>query len=147
MHRIFAAIAVCLTGTAALAEEWVVKTSPHDVATTADRLEAVIAESPASLVARVDHQAAAAKAGLEMQPATVLIFGNPAMGTPLMQADPRVALDLPLKVLIWQDGEATSIGYLTPDSLAERYDLADTEELRAKVTQALDGLTDKAIAE
>ena len=99
-----------------------------------------------ALLARVDHQAAAAEAGLEMKPATVLIFGNPALGTLLMQANPRVALDLPLRVLVWQDGEETKIGYLAPDALAARYDITGADETLGKIANALDQMTNKAAA-
>lgn len=146
MRRLLATIAFGLAATTAQAEDWVVKSSPDDVATTADRLEAIIEKSPATLVARVDHQAAAAAAGLEMGPATVLIFGNPALGTPLMQADPRAALDLPLRVLVWQDEAGTSVGYLSVDALATRHDLDGAEQALATMAQALDDMTDKAAA-
>lgn len=146
MRRLLASIALSLAaGSVAHAEEWVIKSSPHDVTTTADRLEAIIAESPATLVARVDHQAAAADAGLTMNPATVLIFGNPDVGTPLMQADPRAALDLPLRVLIWQQDSGTKVGYLSVEAFAERYDLDDADEALAGMTQALDRMTDGAV--
>ena len=123
-----------------------IKNSPHDVATTADRLETIIGESPASVVARVDHQAAAKGAGLEMDPATLLIFGNPGLGTPLMQADPRAALDLPLRVLIWQGETGTNIGYLSVEALAARYDLGTAEDALSSIRDALDKMTDKAAA-
>lgn len=146
MRNLIAILTLCLAATTAQAEDWVIKSSPHDVPTTADRLEAVIAQSPATLVARVDHQAAAAGADLQMNPATVLIFGNPALGTPLMQADPRAALDLPLRVLVWQGDDGTNIGYLSVDALAQRYDLTSAKDTLATMTQALEGMTDKAIA-
>ena len=78
--------------------------------------------------------------------ATVLIFGNPALGTLLMQANPRVALDLPLRVLVWQDGEETKIGYLAPDALAARYDITGADETLGKIANALDQMTNKAAA-
>ena len=148
MRLPLAAISLCLAAaTTAHAGDWVTKASPHDVATTADRLAAIIEESPATLVARVDHQAAAMDAGLTMDPATVLIFGNPALGTPLMQADPRTALDLPLRVLVWaRDGE-TTVGYLSTEALAARYDLAEAEETLARMAEALEGITDQAVAD
>lgn len=146
MRHLLATITLGLAATTAHAEDWVIKSSPYDVTTTADRLEAIIVGSPATLVARVDHQAAAAGVGLEMDPATVLIFGNPTLGTPLMQADPRAALDLPLRVLVWQGKDGTSIGYLSVDALSARYDLGSAEETLATMAQALDVMTDKATA-
>lgn len=147
MRHLLATIALSLAITSvAHAEDWVIKSSPHDVTATADRLEAIIEDSPATLVARVDHQAAAADAGLQMDPATVLIFGNPQIGTPLMQADPRAALDLPLRVLIWQQDGETRVGYLSVEALAGRHNLDGADEALAGMAQALDRMTDGAVA-
>lgn len=128
-------------------DDWIVKDSPHDVVTTADNLEAAIEGSPAKLVTRVDHQRSAEAAGLEMPGATVLIFGNPEIGTPLMNADPRVAYDLPARVLIWDDEGQTKIGYMDPDELEDMYDLDAAEESLEKLAGAMSMLTDKAIEE
>lgn len=92
----------------------------------------------------VDHAAAAQSVGLQMQRAHVLIFGNPRAGTPLMQAAPLVALELPLKVLVWQDGDGTvRVTYQSPAYLAERYALPP--ELVPNVA-GLDGLVGAVVA-
>ena len=77
--------------------------SRDDFAATVTALETAIQEKGMTLFARIDHQAAAKEAGLDMQPATVLIYGSPKAGTPLMQNDPTLALQLPLKVLITEN--------------------------------------------
>lgn len=77
--------------------------SRYDFAATVTALETAIQEKGMTLFARIDHQAAAKEAGLDMQPATVLIYGSPKVGTPLMQNDPTLALQLPLKVLITEN--------------------------------------------
>ena len=77
--------------------------SRYDFAATVTALETAIQEKGMTLFARIDHQAAAQAAGLDMQPATVLIYGSPKAGTPLMQNDPTLALQLPLKVLITEN--------------------------------------------
>ena len=77
--------------------------SRYDFPATVAALETAIQEKGMTLFARIDHQAAAKKAGLDMQPATVLIYGSPKAGTPLMQDDPTLALQLPLKVLITEN--------------------------------------------
>lgn len=77
--------------------------SRYDFAATVTALETAIQEKGMTLFARIDHQAAAKEAGLDMQPATVLIYGSPKAGTPLMQNDPTLALQLPLKVLITEN--------------------------------------------
>jgi uncharacterized protein (DUF302 family) len=75
------------------------------------------------LFARIDHAAGARKANVELEADVLLIFGNVRVGTPLMQADPRVGIELPLRMLIWQDSEGTHVGYLDPRELADRYTL------------------------
>lgn len=126
MRYLLSAAAMMVAATTAQA-------GPYDVQETADRLEAVIEKSPTSLVARVDHQKAASDSDLQMPPATVMIFGNPALATPLMQADPKSAMDLPARVLIWEDADGTQVGYLSAETLSERYDLsAATEALEMR---------------
>jgi uncharacterized protein (DUF302 family) len=75
------------------------------------------------LFARIDHATGARKAGIELEANVLLILGNTRVGTPLMQADPRVGIELPLRVLIWQDSDGTHVGYLDPRELAARYAL------------------------
>jgi uncharacterized protein (DUF302 family) len=93
----------------------------------ADQVEARLREGldvhGLQLFARIDHAAGARKAGVELGPDVLLIFGNASVGTPLMQADPRVGIELPLRMLIWQDHAGTHVGYLDPRDLADRYDL------------------------
>ena len=79
--------------------------SRYSVDETMSRLEQLLQERSVMVFARVDHGGEAAKAGLQMRPTRLLIFGNPKTGTPLMQAAPTVAIDLPLKALSWEDAE------------------------------------------
>ncbi|MEO0631420.1 MAG: DUF302 domain-containing protein, partial [Planctomycetota bacterium] len=79
--------------------------SAHDVPDTLDRLEAALTAKGVTIMARFDHAAGAAKAGLELPPTQVLVFGNPKLGTPLMQAGRSIALDLPMKVVAWADDD------------------------------------------
>ncbi len=80
------------------------------------------------LFARIDHAAGGRKADVELEPNVLLIFGNVHVGTPLMQADPRVGVELPLRMLIWQDRDGTYVGYLDPRELAGRYALGGHQE-------------------
>ena len=84
--------------------------SAYDVGTTLDRLTAALAAKGITVFARIDHAAGAASVGLPLRPTTLLIFGNPVAGTPLMQAAQTAGIDLPLKALVWQgvDGSANS---------------------------------------
>jgi uncharacterized protein (DUF302 family) len=124
----------------------ITKKSSHSVKVTLDRLEAALKEKGIGVAVRWDHAAAAKKVGMSLKPAEVLIFGNPKLGTPLMQSNVRVGLDLPLKVLAWEDDKGQVwVGYTQPDALAARYDIKDQGEVVKKITGALDGLTNQAI--
>ena len=95
------------------------------------------------MFAVIDHSGEAESAGLELRETKVVIFGSPLAGTPVMQAAPLAALDLPLKVLVWADGNQTTINYVAPAELAARYDLGD--ELAGSLG-AIDAVTDAALA-
>ena len=89
---------------------------------TMDRLAAAVTTRGISIMARIDHAAAAAEIGMELRPTEVLIFGNPRAGTPLLQAVQTVGIDLPLKALVWQDeGGTTWLTYNDPQWLAQRH--------------------------
>jgi uncharacterized protein (DUF302 family) len=92
--------------------------SSHSVDETVDRLKAVLQASGAMLFGLVDHSGEAEKVGLEMKPTKLLIFGNPKARTPLMLASPSTAIDLPLKMLVWEDAEKkVRISYNSPEYL------------------------------
>jgi uncharacterized protein (DUF302 family) len=115
------------------------------VAETVNRLEAAVKEKGATVVARVNHAAAAQKAELNLRPTELLIFGNPKLGTPLMQSNQRAGIDLPLKVLVWEDeGKKVWLGYEAPGAMAERHGIQDRAEVVKKMTAVLDELTAKA---
>ena len=82
--------------------------SRHDAKTTMDRLEAAVKGAGMTVFARIDHAAGAAAVGMNLRPTEVLIFGNARAGTPLMQAQPTIGIDLPLKALVWEDAEGKS---------------------------------------
>lgn len=99
--------------------------SRHSVPDTVDRLEEAVAATGATLFARIDHGAGAEQAGLELRPTVVLIFGAPKAGTPLMQAEQTVGIDLPLKALIWQDEAGKVwISYNDPAWIAGRHQVS-----------------------
>ena len=139
--------AIALTASPAMAE-MVTKPSPHSVSETADRLAAAIEGAGAAIVARVDHQAAAQGADLQMGAATLLIFGNPRVGTPVMQEDLRAGLVLPLRVLVHaSDGSASAVTYQDAAGLFAGLDVDPAGEAAARIDGALDKLTDAAIAQ
>jgi uncharacterized protein (DUF302 family) len=100
--------------------------SPHSAAETLTRLEAAITAKGIHIHARIDHSGDAAAAGLQMRPAQVLIFGNAKGGTPLMIAAPTLAIDLPLKVLVWEDNDGRVwASYNSPEYLQKRHGFPD----------------------
>lgn len=101
----------------------ITKDSPRTVAETVSRLTDLIDARGMKLFAVIDQSAEAHGVGLELRPTTLVIFGNPASGTAVMEAAPLAALDLPLKVLVWADQDQTKVSYLSPVALADRYSL------------------------
>ncbi len=100
--------------------------SLHGPGETLDRLEAAVTKHGMTIVARIDHAAAAEKVGLALRPTVVLVFGNPRAGTPAMQAVRTLAIDLPLKMLIWQDDkDMTWLAYNVPAWLFRRHGVVD----------------------
>jgi uncharacterized protein (DUF302 family) len=106
-----------------MSDDVTVKLSPHSVADTVSTLTRLIADRGMTLFAVIDQQAAAREAGLELRATVLVLFGSPRAGTPVMDAAPLSGLDLPLKVLVWDDAGQTRIAYLTPSALAARYGL------------------------
>jgi uncharacterized protein (DUF302 family) len=98
-------------------------TASGDADQVEERLREALDAHGLQLFARIDHAAGAHKADVEMDADVLLIFGNTRVGTPLMQADPRVGIELPLRMLIWQSHDGTHVGYLDPRELAGRYAL------------------------
>jgi uncharacterized protein (DUF302 family) len=121
----------------------VTKPSPWTFQETVSRLETVIAAKGLKLFTVIDHSGEAHAHGLSLRDTRVVVFGSPIAGTPVMQARPLAALDLPLKVLVWDDDGQTQLSYTPPDELAARYDLDD--ELTARLA-GIDAVTDEAIA-
>jgi uncharacterized protein (DUF302 family) len=100
--------------------------SSVSVSETIARIEQAVADHGLTLFAHIDHTGAATSVGLTMQPAHVLIFGSPRAGTPLMVASPLLALDLPLKALVWQDDTGqVNVSYTGPAYLGARYAIPD----------------------
>ena len=115
---------------------------------TMDRLEAEIRARGIVVFARVDHAAGAAQVGLSLRPTEVLIFGNAKAGTPLMQAEQTIGIDLPLKALVWQDANGKVwLSYTEPSGLAQRHGLpAGTNAMIDTMADGLRGLASKATA-
>jgi uncharacterized protein (DUF302 family) len=112
---------------------------------TLDRLAAAVTERGMIILARIDHAAAAAQAGLELRPTTVLIFGSPKAGTPLMQAAQTMGIDLPLKALVWQDADGRPwLAYDDPKWLAKRHGASGVKGMLDAMTAALAAVAKQA---
>ena len=107
----------------------VTKLSPWSMADTLARLSAVVAARGMEVFAVIDHSGKARNVGLDLRNTKLVIFGSPAAATPVIDAAPFAALDLPLRVVVWEDGYQTLVSYPAPVSIARRYgldgDLAD----------------------
>ncbi len=123
----------------------VIKQSRHTVADTSERLVRLIEEKGLTLFSRINHSANAKRVDLEMNPTEVILFGNPLVGTKLMQCAPTVAIDLPQKLLIWQDSEGdTQMAYNDPEYLKRQHEIVGCDEILNKIGGLLAGLTTAA---
>jgi uncharacterized protein (DUF302 family) len=118
------------------------KLSPWPVDETVSRLAAAVEARGLKLFSVVDHSGEARAHGLELRDTKVVIFGSPEAGTPVMQAAPLAALDLPLRVLVWDDAGQTTVTYAPPATLAARYGLPDALAGRLR---GIDVITDATL--
>lgn len=132
-------IAVLFLSPAAMADNGLVSVkSSFDVSTTADRLEKKLKAKGMTVFSRINHAEGAAMVGKELRPTELVIFGNPKVGTPLMQCQQTVAIDLPQKALIWQDEDhQVWLTYNDPSYLASRHLISACEDALKKVAGAL----------
>jgi uncharacterized protein (DUF302 family) len=129
-----------------MAEEGLITTaSAHSFAESLLRLETALHEKGMTIFARVDHAAGAAAVNLSLRPTTLLIFGNPKGGTPLMLVDQKIGLELPLKILVWEDESGKSwLSYDDPAWLAQRFGVDPTLAAVAALSAALAAFADLA---
>jgi uncharacterized protein (DUF302 family) len=140
MQKIFfTIIAVLLLTTSVYADSGLISVkSAHDVKTTADRLEGMLKQKGMKVFIRINHAQGAQKIGKELRPTELIVFGNPKVGTPLMQCAQSVAIDLPQKALIWQDAQGQVwLSYNDPNYLVERHQITGCDEVINKVGKAL----------
>ena len=120
----------------------ITKSSSGSVEETVSRLCAIVAAKGMKVFAVVDHSGEARAAALELRDTKLVIFGSPLAGTPVMEAAPLAALDLPLRVLVWPDDRQTRVRYTAPAELAARYSLSD--ELAGRLA-GIDDITDAVV--
>ena len=148
--RVFQSVVVVglmvFAGVAAAADGLVAVKSPHNARDTMNRLEETVKQRGLNVFARIDHAAGAAKIGKTLRPTEVLIFGNPQGGTPFMECEQTVGIDLPLKALVWEDAASQVwLGYNDPAFLARRHG-APTCPAVENLSKALAGLAQAAVA-
>jgi len=113
-------------------------TSPHTVGETLQRLESILAQRGVQVFAVIDHSGEAERVGLKMRPTKLVIFGNPKGGTPLMVAAPTLAIDLPLKALVWEDEKGKVwVTYNSPEYLQQRHGVPEDLTKNIAVVGAL----------
>ena len=139
-------ILLSISSAHANAKDMIIKQSSHSVSITIDRLKKVLESKGITIFARVDHAAGAKKVGKKLAPTQLLIFGNPKLGTPLMQSSQKIGLDLPLKAIAWQDKDGKVwLGYMSPAYLKAKYGITDKDAVFGKITGALGKFTDAAV--
>ncbi|MEM9905936.1 MAG: DUF302 domain-containing protein [Cyanobacteria bacterium P01_D01_bin.44] len=126
----------------------IIKPSPYSVEETEARFKQILEAQGLNLFATVDHAQNATGAGLELRPTRVVIFGNPKAGTPLMQCQQSIAIDLPQKLLIWEDEQGqVQLAYNDPQYLGGRHRLDGCSvQVLKNISAALDNLTNGALA-
>ena len=127
----------------------VTKNSPHNVETTYNKIKTILTNNPnLKILLELDHSKNAASVGLDLRSTKIILFGNPKLGTPLMQASATTSIDLPQKIVVYagDDGKAVVV-YNDPLYLKERHHITGADEILAKVSGALGMITDKAVEE
>jgi uncharacterized protein (DUF302 family) len=146
--RIAAIALVLLIGTTAAhaaGKGMVTVRSAHDVPTTTERLVSALENKGMTVFEVVDHAKGAAGAGLELRPTRVVIFGNPKIGTRLMQCSQSAAIDLPQKALVWEDAEGvTRLGYNAAEYVADRHDTGSCGGVVDRIGKALNAFAEAA---
>lgn len=121
--------------------------SMSDFASTVGRLENALSSRGIAPIARIDHTAGAASAGLELSPILVILFGNPGVGTLLMQENPVVGIDLPLRIMVWTEGARTFVARVDPHWIAGRHEIVRAADAVAKMAMLLAALATEACSE
>lgn len=150
MKQYIVAAAMCLAAIPAAGEDGdIIKIrATADVGTTMDQLEAAVSGAGATVFARVDHAAGAQTVDMSLNPAELLVFGNPQLGTPAMQDDPLAGLYLPLRVLVYQDPDGQVwLAYHDPENMFDDLSIPDDAGYIGQIAGALANLTDAAASE
>ena len=134
---------VAFTGLGINAQKLVEVESPHNAEKTMTLLREVVQEKGLNIFTEIDHSAGAENAGLDLEPVSVLIFGNPNVGTKLMQADPRMGIELPLRILVWESDGKTYMGYFDPEGFIDNYELDEELQILQNIRKALGSIVEE----
>ncbi len=147
LKRMGIIVLVALSSFSLLAEESMIRMeSPHSVKETADKFVAVVKEKGFNVFARINHQGNAEKVEMNLKPTELIVFGNPKAGTPLILCAQEVAIDLPQKVLVYEDlSGKTWLVYNNPYYLKQRHNMVGCDEMLKKVATALENLASAAV--
>jgi uncharacterized protein (DUF302 family) len=145
--RILVALTLAvLVSTVSAADGLIAVKSPYSAKDTMNRLEELVKQRGLNIFARIDHAAGASKVGKSLRPTELLIFGNPQGGTPFMECAQSVGIDLPLKMLVWEDASSQVwLGYNDPAFIAQRHGVVQCPAVES-LRKALTGLTEATIA-
>jgi uncharacterized protein (DUF302 family) len=144
--RLLALVALMASSSWVFSADGIITTeSNHSVEQTADRLVSILEDKGMTVMNRINHASGAKKAGLELRSTEVIIFGNPKVGTPLMQCEQSVAIDLPQKALIWEDKEGQVwFSYNDPAYLKTRHNIVGCDKVLMKISNALESFAKAA---
>ena len=146
--RIFLLIALlAITRAGHAAEGLIALESPHTIEVTMQRLEQQVANRNLKVFARIDHSEGAAMVGKTLRPTLLLIFGNPRGGTPFMQCEQTVGIELPLRTLVWEDATGqVRVGYIDPAVIAARFGVTNCPVVNM-LANVLKGISKATVAE
>lgn len=134
-------IMICLPIISKAQEDWVVVSSAHSLQKTVEVLQQAIEANGFKIFSTIDHAKGAEPVGMTLRPTTLIIFGNPKGGTPLMNCDQRMGIVLPLKILVWEDeSKQVKAGFINPEKYAREFDLEKCKDVLPKMKAALQGL-------
>lgn len=148
IYKVIAAVALLtalLSISATAAEGLIQKASAHSTDQTVERLKGILEKKGIRVFAHVNHQKNAQTVNLELNNIQLIIFGNPLLGTPLMQANPTIGIDLPMKVLVWEDAQGKVwLAYNDPSYLVGRHGIDNRQAIVDKMEKALKNMTNAA---
>lgn len=145
MRKVVVFLILFLVFTNSFSQEIITKKSNYSPFETTQRLKDAIQKKGLKVFMEIDHQAAAKKVNMDLNYEKVIMFGNPKLGTLLMKKNPLIGLDLPLKILIWQNkNKETFVSYLSPEALKDRYKITGVNLIFNKMKNVLAYITDYA---